>query len=135
MFCNGFLIITHISHLLWEIYCRKRNQQSCIFMYRKLWKYQQRIKKGTHYLSKVTWFEDTEGVISSRKSKKDGKYIGRKKRKTNTDLLNTTEKNKRYTNQLINGLIVAYDTMRGRRGRDRISVAFTTFCAINAYYD
>ena len=64
----------------------------------------------------------------------DGQYIGRKKGKTNTDLLNTTEKNKRYTNQLINGLIVAYDKMRGRRGRDRIVVAFTTSCAINAYY-
>jgi hypothetical protein len=97
-------------------------------------KYQQRIKQGTHYLSKVTWFEDTKGVIRSRKSTKDGEYIGRKKRKTNTDLLNTTEKNKRNKNQLINGLIVAYDTMRSRRGRDRIVVAFRTFCAINAYY-
>ena len=76
----------------------------------------------------------TKSVIRSRKSKKDGQYIGRKKRKTNTDLLNTTEKKKRNTNQLINGLVAADDTMRGRRGSDRMVVAFTTFCAINAYY-
>jgi hypothetical protein len=47
-------------------------------MYRKLLKYQQRIKQGTLYLSKVTRFEDTKGVIRSRKSKKDGQYIGQK---------------------------------------------------------
>jgi hypothetical protein len=43
-------------------------------------KYQQRIKQGTHYLSKVTWFEDTKGVIRRRKSKKDGQCIGQKKK-------------------------------------------------------
>ena len=56
------------------------------------------------------------------------------KKKTNTDLLNTTEKNKSNKNQAINGLIVADDTMRGHRGSGRIVVAFTTSCAINAYY-
>jgi virulence-associated protein VapD len=43
-------------------------------------KYQQRIKQGTHYLSKVTRFENIKGVIRSRKSKKDGQYIGQKKK-------------------------------------------------------
>ena len=49
-------------------------------MYRKLLEYQQRIKQGTHYLSKVTRFENIKGVIRSRKSKKDGQYIGQKKK-------------------------------------------------------
>ena len=49
-------------------------------MHRKLLKYQQRIKQGTLYLSKVTRFEDTKGVIRSRKSKKDEQYIGQKKK-------------------------------------------------------
>ena len=67
--------------------------------------------------------------------KEEGRTIHwSKEKKTNTDLQSTTENKKSNTNQLINGLIVAYDTMRGCNGRDRIVVAFTTSCAINVYY-
>jgi hypothetical protein len=58
-----------------------QKKSAIVYIYvEKTIKISTKIKQGTHYLSKVTWFEDTKGVIRRSKSKKDGQYIGQKKK-------------------------------------------------------
>ena len=70
-------------------------------------------------------FEDTKGLIRIRISKKNRQHNGRQKinKRTNNDLQNIQKQLNTYR----------YST-RGRRGRDRMVVGFTTTYATSAYH-